>query len=82
MKWEHIFSKRSRYSAKEKLKILIKYENNHISIVELCRTYQINDTTFVHGKNDMDIMESKDKKSPISAKKYPKELEEAKVLHY
>lgn len=39
-------SKKSKYSAEEKLEILMKYENNYISIAELCRIYEISDSFF------------------------------------
>lgn len=75
-------SKRSKYSAEEKFKILMEYENNHISIAELCRIYQIDDNTFYKWKKRYEKYGIKGLEESNTWKKYSKELKEAAVLDY
>lgn len=42
--------KKSKYSAEEKLEILMKYEKDYILITELCRIYKISDSSFYKWK--------------------------------
>jgi len=75
-------SKRSKYTAEEKLEILVEYENNHISVTELCRIYEINKETLSkwkkrYKKYGIEVLtESK------TWDKYSKELKEAAVVDY
>ncbi len=40
-------SKRCNYTKEEKLRILMEYENNYISVDELCKVYQINNKYYI-----------------------------------
>ncbi|MDR5588051.1 helix-turn-helix domain-containing protein [Clostridium sp. 5N-1] len=75
-------SKRSKYTAEEKYKILIYYENEVGSIQEICIRYNISTSTFYewrynYEKNGIDgLIESK------KYNKYSKELKEQAIQDY
>lgn len=75
-------SKRCKYTAGEKLKILMEYENSCISIAELCRAYDISDYTFYNWKKRYEKQGINGLKRSSTWKKYPKELKEVAVLDY
>lgn len=67
-------SKRTNYTAEEKLKILMEYENSYISIAELCRIYEIYYTTFYKWKKQYEKSGIDGLKVSRTWKKYSKEL--------
>ncbi|MBU5437496.1 helix-turn-helix domain-containing protein [Tissierella sp. MSJ-40] len=75
-------SKRTKYTAEEKLKILMEYQNNYISIVELCGIYEIYYTTFYKWKKQYEKQGIEGLRESRTWKKYSKRLKEAAVLDY
>lgn len=75
-------SKRTKYTAEEKLKILMEYENGYISIAELCKVYEINDDSFYKWKKRYEKQGIEGLKESKTCKIYSKELKESAVVDY
>ena len=75
-------SKKCKYNAEEKLKILMENENCYISVAELCRVYEINNTTFHQWKKRYKKYGLQGLEESKSWKQYSKELKESAVLDY
>lgn len=75
-------SKRTKYTAEEKLKILMEYENGYISIAELCKVYEINDDSFYKWKKRYEKQGIEGLKESKTWKIYSKELKESAVVDY
>lgn len=75
-------SKRSKYDEKMKFKILMEYENEYISISDLCKIYKINESTFNQWTKRYLKYGLEGLKESNTWKRYSKELKEVAVLDY
>lgn len=75
-------SRKSKYSAKEKLKILMEYKNGFFSIENVLNKYNIHRTTFYHWKSRYDKCGLKGLINPKYNKSYSKEFKEKIVIEY
>lgn len=75
-------SKRTKYTAEGKLKILEEYEKGYVSIADLCGDYGIDIVTFYDWKKRYESYGLQGLEESKTWKHYSKELKEAAVLDY
>lgn len=75
-------SKRTKYTAEEKLKIILEYKDSSKTILDICSFYEISKSTFRVWRYNYERYGIKGLKESMTCKHYSKVLKEQAILDY